>query len=411
MTERLSPRRVDVSSGPLTVGCLELSTGDFRPVIDGAPRHDRAFVLLHSEGWPVGVEVLPLIDGEPPEHVASELSGEIARDASERATHIEGVSVVLCTRDRAELATRAVARLLQLETPVPVELVVVDNAPTSDATRRAMAEFGDKIRYVVEDRPGLSAARNAGLRSAAFPYVAFTDDDVIPDKAWIHALAGTLSTHAGCVCVTGSVLPLSLQTEAELLFQEFGGYGPSNSAGFEETSFHMSLDPAPSPVFPFHPRLLGTGANMAFRRETLLSIGGFDTALGAGTPARGGEDIDVAIRLILAGHLLVRQPAAVIWHQSHPDMQSLERQLEDYGCGLAAVATKLASQRSTAAAIARRAPAAISMLFGGSSSRNAARSASFPASLRRAEWRGLRRGPAAYWSSTRARRAAPERVA
>ncbi len=56
---------------------------------------------------------------------------------------------------------------------------------------------------------------------------------------------------------------------------------------------------------------------MAFRTEALRSIGGFDVALGAGTPARGGEDIDVAVRLLLAGLLVVRQPAAVIWHRSH----------------------------------------------------------------------------------------------
>lgn len=411
MNERPSPRRIDASTGPLTVGRLELSTGEFDTVLPGATRHDRAFVLLHSGGWPVGVDVLPMIGGEPPESVASELAGEIGRDTFERVTDIEGISIVLCTRDRSELAVRAVTRLLDLESPVPVELLVVDNAPSTDATRRAMAEFGDAIRYVVEERPGLSAARNAGLRAAAFPYVAFTDDDVVPDGAWLHALVSTLSTQAGCVCVTGSVLPLALETEAELLFHEFGGYGSIGGGCFEETGFHMSLDPVPSPVFPFHPRLLGTGANMAFRRETLLAIGGFDTALGAGTPSRGGEDIDVAIRLLLAGHLLVRQPAAVIWHPSHREMTDLERQLEDYGCGLAAVATKFASHRATAAALARRSPAAISMLLSGSSSRNASRSSSFPASLRRAEWRGLRRGPAAYWAATRRRRASSERAA
>ncbi len=401
---------IDVASGPLTVGCLELTTGAFDTILPGATRHDRAFTLLHHGGWPVGIELLPLTDGHPPTHVAAELAAEMpssdARSVGDIG-EIGGISVVLCTRDRPELAARAVDRLLALDPVVPMELIVVDNAPSSDATARLMSAHGDRVRYVVEPRPGLSAARNAGLRSATYPYVAYTDDDVIPDESWLRAIAGTFAANPGCVCVTGSVLPLSLGTEAELLFHEFGGYG----AVFAESKFHMSLDPVPSPLFPFNPRMLGTGANMAFRRETLLALGGFDLALGAGTPARGGEDIDVAIRLLLAGHLLVRQPSAVIWHPSHRDMDRLEAQLEDYGCGLAAVATKFASQRSTVSALLRRTPAGMTMLFSNSSPKNAGRSTTYPASLRRAEWRGLRRGPTAYWMSRRASRSQRDRVA
>ena len=190
---------------------------------------------------------------------------------------------------------------------------------------------------------------------------------------------------------------MALTTEAELRFQEFGGY----QRNFDESEFHLSLDPAPSKLFPFHPRLVGTGANMAFRTEALQSLGGFDEALGAGTPARGGEDIDVAVRLLLAGHLVVRQPAAVIWHPSHPTIAELQLQLEDYGCGLAAAFAKFMGQRAIAPLVLRRVPAGLSALLAPTSVKNDKRSTTYPAELRRAEWRGLRAGPFAYRKSRR----------
>ncbi len=249
----------------------------------------------------------------------------------------------------------------------------------------------------MEPTPGLASARNCGLQAASGKFVVFTDDDVSPDPSWLDVLSATFDTHPGAVCVSGSVLPASLMTEAELRFQEFGGYQRT----FDESEFHLSLDPPPSKLFPFHPRLVGTGANMAFRTEALRSIGGFDVALGAGTPARGGEDIDVAVRLLLAGLLVVRQPAAVIWHRSHSTNAELAAQLEDYGCGLSAAFAKFMGQRSIAPMIVRRIPAGLSALLSPDSVKNDQRSASYPAELRRAEWRGLRAGPMAYRKSRR----------
>ena len=228
-------------------------------------------------------------------------------------------------------------------------------------------------------------------------FVVFTDDDVTPDPAWLEVIKATFAAHPGAVCVSGSVLPQSLATTAQRQFHEFGGYGTD----FREMELHLSLDPAPSPIFPFHPRLLGTGANMAFRTEALRALGGFDPALGAGTPSCGGEDIDIAVRVLLKGHLLVRQPAAVVWHPSHGSYGELLQQIEDYGCGLGAAISKFATRRATAARLLRRVPAGLRVLFGNDSSKNDQRSASYPAELRRAELRGMVRGLLAYQTTSR----------
>jgi GT2 family glycosyltransferase len=223
---------------------------------------------------------------------------------------------------------------------------------------------------------------------------------VTPDPAWLSIIKATFAAHPGAVCVSGSVFPQSLTTTAQRQFQEFGGYANE----FREIELHLSLDPAPSSIFPFHPRLLGTGANMAFRTEALRALGGFDPALGAGTPSCGGEDIDVAVRILLKGHLLVRQPAAVVWHPSHETNAELLRQIEDYGCGLAAAISKFATQRATAARLLRRVPAGLRALLANDSVKNDKRSLSYPAELRWAELRGMVRGPFAYRASARRHR-------
>ncbi len=386
---------ISADNGPLAVATLDLSDGsvDMRTTPSDAKS---AFVLLRDDSWPVGVDLIPLSNGVLDPSMASELRREVPTSSSRSGRTDLSFSIVVCTRNRTHLLERALPALLDLLT-AERELIIVDNAPRDNQTAELVAQYGSQVRYVVESVPGLARARNCGLDAASGKFVVFTDDDVLPDPAWIDVLSATFDTHAGAVCVSGSVLPTSLTTEAELRFQEFGGY----QRNFDANEFHMSLDPAPSKLFPFHPRLLGTGANMAFRAEALRAIGGFDEALGAGTPARGGEDIDISVRLLVAGHLIVRQPSAVIWHGSHAEMPDLVAQIEDYGCGLAAAFTKFMKRRTTAGLLLKRAPASLTALLSPTSVKNDTRSSSYPDALRDAEWKGLRTGPWAYHKSLR----------
>lgn len=392
-------RIIAADRGPMAVGTLDLESGHFHclsPTDPGAlVSVNRAFVLFRHQGWPVGTDIVPMHQGRI-EAVGKELLQEVPTSRSRAMTTSEQVSVVICTRNRSDLLRAALPRFLEL-TRDHHELIVVDNAPSDSRTADVVESFGPRVRYVLEPSPGLARARNCGLGAASHRFVAFTDDDVTPDSAWLDVISATFADHPGAVCVSGTVLPQSLSTTAELRFQEFGGYGTD----FTEAEYHMSLDPMPSKLFPFHPKLLGTGANMAFRTEALRSLGGFDVALGAGTPAKGGEDIDIAVRLLMAGYLLVRQPAAVLWHPSHATDEALARQIEDYGCGLSAAFTKFMHGRKTAPALARRLPAAARTLLSPRSSKNAQRSASFPRELARAEWRGIVKGPLRYRRSRR----------
>src|SRR5262249_22508767 len=122
------------------------------------------------------------------------------------------ISVVVCTRDRPEQIKKCLSRLAQQEYP-RFEVVIVDNAPTSDALRKVVegqpserAEF----RYTVEPRPGLSWARNAGIVAAKSDIIAFLDDDDEPDEHWLTGIADGFTRSDKIGCVSGIVLPARL---------------------------------------------------------------------------------------------------------------------------------------------------------------------------------------------------------
>ncbi len=208
-------------------------------------------------------------------------------------------SVVLSTRDRPERLARCLSSLLALQYP-SYEVIVVDNAPSTSATADFIQQrYADepKIRYVREDRPGLSAGRNRGIVGARGGIIAFTDDDVVVDAYWLAGLVQGFSVTENVACVTGLILPLELETAAQLWFEEFGGF----NKGFIRRVFYRRRGREDGPLYPFTAGGLGTGAAMAFTAKFLREERGFDLALGAGSRTGGGEDLVAFFRVIMRG--------------------------------------------------------------------------------------------------------------
>jgi GT2 family glycosyltransferase len=220
------------------------------------------------------------------------------------------------------------------------EIVVVDNAPTSSATRDAIhSRFGadPRVRYVCEPRPGLSRARNRGVAEAAAEIVAFTDDDVRVDPWWLDGIVRGFRASPGASCVTGLIATAQLENSAQLYFHLREGWGTA----CERRLFDLAENRDESPLYPYSPGIFGAGANFAMSRTALKELGGFDEALGAGTISGGGEDLDMFMRVILAGHRLVYEPSAIVWHFHRTDLAELTRQMRAYGTGCTAALTAI----------------------------------------------------------------------
>lgn len=246
-----------------------------------------------------------------------------------------GLTVAICTRNRAASLRRALQSLAKLEYPAEkLDLLVVDNAPPDDTTRQVVAEF-PRFRYMVEPRPGLDWARNRVIQVSPGEIIAYTDDDVEVDSQWARALVRHFANPA-VMCVTGLVAPAERETGAQNLFEEYNnGFGK----GFERRYYTMGVREH-WPYFPLGAGNFGTGCNMAYRKALFDKIGGFDEALDVGTPAHGAGDLDMFYRTLRAGYILVYEPQALIWHYHRADYEALRNQIRDFGRGVYAFWTK-----------------------------------------------------------------------
>jgi GT2 family glycosyltransferase len=242
---------------------------------------------------------------------------------SEKAgTAAPDISVVICTRNRPEALRKCLSSIRSLS-PQPNEIIVVDNDPSSGLTQAVTSTFPE-IRYIPELRPGLSAARNTGIRHSSGAIIAFTDDDVTVRPNWIGAINGGFRD-SDIIATTGLVLPAELSTPAQYAFQgENVGCGWGYRVVDFDENFFRSMKGVGVPTWR-----LGAGANMAFRREAFKQVGLFDERLGAGT-AGCSEDSELWYRLLAEGYKCRYEPAAVVFHTHRSEWHELRDQTYNY---------------------------------------------------------------------------------
>lgn len=308
------------------------------------------------------------------------------------------MSVILpSTFDRPAELRRALRAISALDYH-DFEVIVVDNRP-GPPRRGHLAGVGTvDVRVLPEAEPGISAAKNRGLRAARGDVVAFTDDDSIVPRDWLGALVGPFTENPRVQCVTGPVFPGSLETPAQRWFEVCGGFPKPRDRQV------ITLDDydGPSALFPYSPGYFGSGGNMAVRADALRALGGFDRSLGAGTPTRGGEDLEFFVRLLFAGGAIAVEPRAWIHHEHRRTCVALRHQLGGYGTGFTAMLCALAVRDPAhALRIARRLPTGIRLL---ARTHEDAGAKPVPAPLRRTNWFGMAMGPWQYLRSRRLHR-------
>lgn len=310
------------------------------------------------------------------------------------------LSVVICTRNRPDSVRQTLRSILSCAYPTDSwEAIVVDNAAEADPSLpAAAAEAGQDVRVTVvhEPEPGLSNARNCGLREARGEIVVFGDDDVEVNEEWLAVLAAPFRSDRRVGATSGITLPGSLETPVERWTEGFGG----RQRPLRVHRFDLAEPPPDNPLFPFTVGELGAGRNMAFRRELLERLGGFDPALGPGTLAHDGDDIEALLRVLLAGQAIVHDPAAIVWHAHPDDYEELRDRVWGYGMGLTACLTKAVITRpSLLVDLVRKLPRGISFALSPASEKNAGRQRDFPRELVRRELLGMAVGPIAYGRS------------
>lgn len=227
------------------------------------------------------------------------------------------ISLVIPTHNRSGSLLVALESVVRQTLPCEAwECVVVDNNSTDDTASRfaafAARHPGVRLRMVRETGPGVSYARNRGLREAEAPLVAFIDDDERVNADFLRAYADFFDRYPAAVVAGGRIVA------------EYPEGRPSWMSKWVEMPIANPMDFG-AEVRPFPRGRVPGGGNMAFRRSGLAGYAGFDPLLGrVNGELIGGEENDLFERLLSGGETIWYVPDAVMWHIIPPSKLTVD---------------------------------------------------------------------------------------
>jgi GT2 family glycosyltransferase len=212
------------------------------------------------------------------------------------------ISVIVCTYNGNRTIGECCNEIKKLDYP-NMEVIIVDDGST-DGTYKAISQNG--FRVIRTPNVGLSAARNLGLEAASGEIVAYIDDDAYPDPHWLKYLANTFLT-TDCAGAGGPNIP-----------PPGDGITAACVANSPGGPLHVLISDRKAEHLP--------GCNMAFRKDLLKAISGFDPRF-----RTAGDDVDVCWRIQEHGQWMAFSPGAVVWHHRRNSIPGYLRQQKGYG--------------------------------------------------------------------------------
>lgn len=221
-------------------------------------------------------------------------------------------TVIIPTHNRPDPLAACLAALGRSRYPRQlVEVVVVDDGGRVDLDQAIASFDGSRLRLLRQPHRGPGAARNAGARIARGRWLAFTDDDCLPEPGWLHALAAQLQLDPRWAVgghtinhLAGNPFSGASQMAIDYLYAHY------NTTGAGEAHFF-------------------TSNNLAVPAAAFEAIGGFDETY----TRAASEDREFCSHWLQRGYRLHYEPMARVRHAHHLDAASLWRQHFNYGRG------------------------------------------------------------------------------
>jgi len=224
------------------------------------------------------------------------------RSPAELLAETPRVSVVVCSYNGGRTLGQCLESLAALNYP-NYEVIVVDDGSTDDTA--AILERHAGVRVVRQPNRGLSAARNAGFQAATGAIIAYTDSDCFADPDWLSLLVYRFERTSAAAVGGPNLAPPD------------GRLAACVAAAPGQPTLVLESDQVAEHI---------PGCNMAFRREALQAINGFDPVY-----RKAGDDVDACWRLVQAGEWITYAPGAFVWHHRRPTPRAYLRQQAGYG--------------------------------------------------------------------------------
>jgi glycosyltransferase involved in cell wall biosynthesis len=276
------------------------------------------FVFAWTDEWFTGGHLIEdwafgLVDRERrPKPAFEEVAGRYAGPLPPPLARYPRVSVVVCAYNAERTMEACLASLETLHYP-DYEVIVVNDG-SKDGTLE-IAERFPYCRIISQENKGLSVARNVGAEAATGEIVAYTDSDCVADPDWLTYLVGKMVDGNLAACGGPNFPPPEDSLVPAAVAVSPGG--PTHVLISDEVAEHIA------------------GCNMAFRRDALLGLGGFDPVYRA-----AGDDVDICWRFQDAGHTIGFSPAAIVWHYRRNTVKAYLNQQRGYGKAEALVYAK-----------------------------------------------------------------------
>jgi glycosyltransferase involved in cell wall biosynthesis len=238
-----------------------------------------------------------------PKPAAAAVQHEWARVPFADGETLPKVSVVVCAYNAARTLPECLRSLGEVNYP-DYEVILVDDG-SKDNTPEIAADF-PSIQYVRQTNQGLSVARNVGAEHATGEIIAYTDADCVADADWLRCLVQAMESQQVDAIGGPNITPHSDGWSAQCV-----AASPGNPS-------HVMLDDSRAEHIP--------GCNMAFRRDALLRLGGFDPQY-----RQAGDDVDMCWRLLDEGGSIGYAAGGFVWHHRRETVGAYLEQQIGYG--------------------------------------------------------------------------------
>ncbi len=276
------------------------------------------FVFAWTDEWFTGGHLIEdwafgLVDrNRTPKLAFDEVARRYKGPLPPRLPRYPRVSVVVCAYNAERTMQACLASLEALDYP-DYEVIVVNDG-SQDRTLEISEGF-PFCRIISQPNKGLSVARNVGAEAATGEIVAYTDSDCVADPDWLAYLVARMEDGALSACGGPNFPPPEDSLVPAAVAVSPGG--PTHVLISDEVAEHIA------------------GCNMAFRRDALMALGGFDPIYRA-----AGDDVDICWRFQDAGHTIGFSAAAVVWHFRRNTVRAYINQQRGYGKAEALVYAK-----------------------------------------------------------------------
>jgi GT2 family glycosyltransferase len=207
------------------------------------------------------------------------------------------VSIILCTYNRAKYIDGTLKSIFE-QNYKNFEVVVINSS--TDNTDEILSKY--PVKVIKQEKKGIAAARNMGVKASSANILAFIDDDAVPDKNWLKTLVCALKNDPSVCGVAGILV-------------EYGTDKFQFINGIVDFCGKTTYNTLPQKFYLPDGNIfnIGVTANMAVRKKAIEKVGGFDPYY-----TYFFEDTDICVRLIMSGCKIIHEPKAVVMHKMAP---------------------------------------------------------------------------------------------